>query len=231
LVKILKHSKKEDTSIAERVYAELHQAIITGDIPSGTRLMESELASRKGASRTPVREALRMLSSEGLVYSIPRAGYIVEGLSEYEIRDLFAVRLAIEKLAAGWAVARMTPEELVELEESLLEMEKALTTRTESEIVESDRRFHDIIYRASGSKKLYEICKFIEQHTLKFRIRCLTVPEIGERAVKGHLEILRAMRSRDAGKVETATTSHLKVTQQNILECLAKDAQRLDVLR
>lgn len=229
-MRILRHSGTEETSMAERVYAELRQAIITGEIPSGTRLVESELASRKGVSRTPVREALRMLASEGLVYSIPRAGYIVEGMSEYEIRDLFATRLAIEKLAAEWAVARMTPEELANLEGALARMEEAIRTRTEQEIVESDRQFHEIIYRASGSKKLYEICKFIEQHTLKFRIQCLLIPEIGEQAVEGHLEILRAMQSRDARKVEAAVTSHLEVTQRNILDCLAKDMQRRAVL-
>ena len=72
--------------------------------------MESTLAKQMGVSRTPVREALHKLNQENLVHSIPRVGYLVDEITEYDIEDLFAVRAAIEQLAGKWAVEKITPK-------------------------------------------------------------------------------------------------------------------------
>lgn len=229
-MRILNNSKTNRTSISDRIHEELRQSICTGEIPSGTRLVEADLAKQKGVSRTPVREALRTLASEGFVYPIPRVGYIVEGMSEYEIRDLFATRSAIERLAAKWAVARITPEVLAELENDLTRMEKALKTRDEATIVESDRHFHETIYRACGSKIVNEISKVIAQHILKFRIKAVLIPEVGERVLKGHWEIFKAMSAHDAQKVDDAVASHLEIAQKDIFACITNDVQQRDIL-
>ena len=217
--------------MADRIHQELSQAIFTGEIPSGARLVESELALQKGVSRTPVREALQRLVSEGLVYSIPRTGYFVEGMSEYEIQDLFDVRMAIETLAAKWAATRITSEELDNLESNVTRLKQALRIRNEAEIVTADREFHEIIYWASGSRILNEISKVIALHILKFRIMAILVPEIGERVLDCHREIFQAMQSRDVKKAEAAVASHLRMAQKDILDCISQDIKQKVILR
>ena len=111
-MKILKLPQNAPDSLTERVYRQLRSALITGEIPPGSRLVESTLAREMSVSRTPAREALHKLALEGLLYSIPRAGYIVAEMSDYDIQDLFKTRMAIEQLVARWAQENITPEEL-----------------------------------------------------------------------------------------------------------------------
>jgi len=103
-------SRGDARTAVERVHGALHLAITSSSLASGTRLRETEIATRYRVSRTPVREALRHLAAEGLVVILPHAGAQVAGFSIAEVDEIFEIRGALEVLAAGRAAERATPE-------------------------------------------------------------------------------------------------------------------------
>jgi DNA-binding GntR family transcriptional regulator len=216
--KTLKNPKQRTGSLAGQVYKELHWAIITGKIPSGTRLVESVLAEQMGVSRTPVREALQKLVSDGSVYSIPRAGYIVEDMSERDVVDLFMARAAVERIIVKLAAERITPDELKRLEANLQEMNKLLKGALTNKMIDLDTEFHQLLSSAARNKTLYELNQILIKRTLRFRVFCLRVPEIAKVTRDGHDLIVKALKSNDPGKAEDAILSHLEDTKKTVAD-------------
>ncbi|MEJ2716075.1 MAG: GntR family transcriptional regulator [Deltaproteobacteria bacterium] len=216
-------------SKTEWVYRELRNRIIVGQIPSGAQLFENPLAAEMEVSRTPIREALHKLAMEGLVQAIPRAGYIVESLSEADIHDLYATRTAIEQISARWALDRITPRELELLERNLEETERIISTGRTRKMIDLDREFHLIICQAAKSKKMYYLSQLLSDQTLKFRIACIHVPEVAERAGAGHRSIVEAIRAKDPALVDETIQVHLETAKRDILDYLER--ARLESLR
>ncbi len=207
-------------TLTERVYKQLRTAIITGNIEGGSRLVESALAEELKVSRTPVREALHRLAVEGFFYSIPMSGYIFNEMSDYDIVDLFTTRLAIEKLAAGLAMDRITPVELEQMELNLKVTEEKIKQGHTEDLTELDIEFHGIIYKASRSKSLFQICQSLSDHSLKYRIALIHIPEFAEKTRKGHHEIFKAFIEKDKQKMERALHRHLELAKEDILKML-----------
>ena len=122
--KQLKLVIKEPVSIREKVYTAIRNLILDGTFPEGERLVESRIAEQIKTSRTPVREALHLLEKEGLLESIPRAGYQVKPLLWEEVEEICQIRIANETLAARWAMKRITPKDLLLLDNNLAEAEQ-----------------------------------------------------------------------------------------------------------
>ena len=192
-MKILKATKKDPNSLTQRVYKSLRSAIITGKITGGTRLVESNLAADMQVSRTPVREALHKLALEGLLYSIPRAGYIVEEMSDDDVQDLFTTRMAIEQLAARQALEKITAAEFDRLELNLKQTDEALAMGRTDKMTNLDMEFHGILYKATRSKTLYQICRTLSDHSLKYRMALIHLPQIAKKTRDGHYQIFEAM--------------------------------------
>ncbi len=221
-MQILKSTQPENGSLTERVYREFRHKIITGAIPGGSRLVETTLAAKMKVSRTPVREALHKLALEGLLYSIPRAGYIVEEMSDHDIEDLFRTRTAIEQIVVKWAVEKITPEELKLLKINLQKTEETIKNGETQLMMNLDNEFHQIIYKAARSKTLYKISQMLSDHTYKFRLACIHVPDIAGRARQGHFEIYDAIRAGDSEKAQEAVEAHLIIVRKDILNHLNK---------
>ena len=115
--------------LRELVYLELKHKILTGEIQARTRLMEIDLAERMNVSRTPIREAIRELATDGLVVIEPRRGAYVSDISIQNMLDIFEVREDLEGLAAGLAAQRITEEE------------KALVAEQRKEVIRLEQRF------------------------------------------------------------------------------------------
>jgi DNA-binding GntR family transcriptional regulator len=224
-MQILKPNKNTEGSLTDRVYRDLRHGIVTGAIRGGTRLVETVLASEMNVSRTPVREALHKLALEGFLYSIPRAGYIVEETSEIDIKDLFATRMAIEQIAVKWAIAKITDEELQRLETNLQKTDEAINSGTTESMMDLDAEFHQIIYRAARSKSLYKITQTLSDHTLRFRLACIHIPEIAARARQGHMKIFNALKAKDVKMAEAGVKDHLSTVITDILNHLEKMRQ------
>ena len=216
-MKFLKLARADSTSLGERVYHELRMAILTGKISPGTRLAESALAGEMRVSRTPIREALHKLNLEDLVHSIPRVGYIVNDISEYDVEDLFVTRTAIEQIAARRAIEKITPEEIGQLEKNLKKANEILKNGSTKKMIHLDTEFHEIICKASRSKRIYQMSQMLREHMLKFRMACLHLPEIAKKARDGHSEIFRAIKSKDPERLDEAVLSHMTETKKDIL--------------
>ena len=136
------------------VFNTLREAILRGDLKPGERLMEIQLASQLGVSRTPIREAIRMLEQEGLAVTMPRKGAEVAKMTLKGMEDVLEIRAALDELACQLACERMTEEQLSRLEDKKVIFEKSLQTANVKVIAEADVNFHDVIYEATGNPKL-----------------------------------------------------------------------------
>ncbi len=225
--KALSSRKANSNSLRKQVYSDLRMAILTGRIAPGTRLVESALAVEMGVSRTPIREALHKLDLEELVHSIPRVGYMVNDMTEYEIEDLFTTRTAIEQLAARWALEKITPEEIERIENNLKKADRILKNGMTGKMIDLDTEFHEIICKASRSKRLYQISQMLREHMLKFRIACLHLPEIAKRSRDGHFEILKALKSKDPRKTDNSILQHMLITKKDIMDYMKRVREEL----
>ncbi len=214
--------KTTPDSMTNQIYKNLRMDILTGKIHSGTRLAELTIAEKIGVSRTPVREALRQLVKEDLLYAIPRAGYVVQELSELDIVDLFETRKSIELVAAQSALLHIGNEEIKMLENNLKKSEEIIEAGQTEKMIDLDTEFHHIIYKATRSKYLYRICMSLSDYTLKFRQSVIIVPEVAKRAKNDHYAIYMALKAKDSAKVEETISGHLKVVKKDILRYLEK---------
>ena len=150
------------------VLAKLQEDILTGKMKSGEKIIEQRLCERYGASRTPVREALRQLELDGLVEYILNRGYFVIGMSERDFEDMFDLRKAYEMQAVKWAIERITEEEMENLEETFEFME-FYTMRNDIEKMQViNAGFHQIIYEACKNRMLQKLLTAFQTY-LKYK--------------------------------------------------------------
>ena len=136
------------------VFHTLREAILKGDLKPGERLMELQLAAKLGVSRTPIREAIRMLEQEGLAVTMPRKGAEVAKMTLKDMEDVLEIREALDELAVRIACEKITEEQLKKLIAVKEEFEANTKSGDLKKIAESDVLFHDIIYMATGNPKL-----------------------------------------------------------------------------
>lgn len=227
--------ERHGLSLTEQAYAVLRERVMTGEMRPGTELSEPELAAEFAMSKTPVREALARLCAEGLMEAYPRRGYRVTPVTLKDLDDLFAVRGAIEALAAALAAEHMTAEELDALAalaggaaESGGRPGAALDEREGVRgIVAANRRFHAAIAEGARNSRLATlVVGHLEQCSRLFfigaRIRDVT-DETGE----DHARLVRAIRSRDAAAASAAMLAHNDHTRRGLLSALTADGMFL----
>jgi GntR family transcriptional regulator, rspAB operon transcriptional repressor len=201
---------RDPVSIRKKVYAAIREHILDGSFPPGERLVESRIAEQIKTSRTPVREALHLLESEGLLECVPRAGYRVKSLHWEEVEEICEIRVVNETLAARWAMERITPKELLALENNLKVAEHEVQSGNPKAFVHRDAEFHEILAHASRSERLLELCQLLRKHMLRYRIESLYLPETALRAIQGHRRILEALKASDEPGLEKAMRDHLE---------------------
>ncbi len=207
---------KDPISVRKKVYRAIRNHILDGTFAPGERLIENRIAEQINTSRTPVREALHLLEKEGLLESIPRAGYRVKPLRWEEVEEICEIRVINETLAARWAMRRITPKELLALENNLAIAEHEVTHGKPKAFVHRDAEFHEILVRASGSERLLELCELLRKHMLRYRIESLYLPETGLRAIEGHRRILECLRASDEEGLEQAIREHLEWVKRDV---------------
>lgn len=202
------------------VFNTLRQAILRGELKPGERLMEIALSNRLGVSRTPVREAIRMLELEGLVIMIPRKGAQVAQITEQDMTDVLEVRLGLEELAVRFACERITDEELEKLGEAVQEFEKSITNADLSALAEADVKFHEIIYQATHNQRLVQIINNIREQMYRYRIEYLKDVESRKRLLKEHYAIWAALKNRDKDNAVKYICTHIVNQQEAIRRSL-----------
>jgi GntR family transcriptional regulator, rspAB operon transcriptional repressor len=204
-------------TIRKRVHKHLREQILSGDIGPNERLVETKIAVEIGTSRTPVREALHALEQEGLIESIPRIGYRVKLMSDREAVEIWEIRGAVETLAATWACQNDRVILAGELKKNIDASEKRLSEADVASFVDHDARFHEIIARLSGGKRLLELAQSLRRHALRYRIQSINLSGTALRAIEGHRRILEAVERNDHAALTQAIREHLEQSKKDTI--------------
>jgi DNA-binding GntR family transcriptional regulator len=209
-------------SLGEQVEEIIREAIIEGTLDPGERLVESQIASQLGLSRTPVRDALQRLERDGLVTTLPSGAAMVTQLSLDDLEDITEVRRVVEPYAAAMATRRMTPEVLTELEGLFSKMRVAAEDGDFRHYVALNDRLHAKVYEASQSPTLVTLIRALN-FALYFRqiADFFGPPQLSE-MLQEHEEIFDAMRRGDEEVVESVFREHIGMTLQLIREKMAE---------
>jgi len=204
--------------LREIVFEHLREAIITGLLRPGERLMELQLAEEMGVSRTPVREAIRKLELEGLVIMVARRGAYVSDLSMRDIGETFEIRGALESLAAGLAAERISPEELEQLERTLVSIGECIETSDIQQIVALDEEFHAILFAASRNQRLSQIVSNLREQITRFRRTSLSTPGRFKAVFQEHKGIVEAISERNSSLAQTLAKEHIENAEYSIMD-------------
>lgn len=193
----------------EYVREVLRRAILNGELETGSRLVQAEIAATLEVSTTPVREALRDLASEGLIRFDPHRGAVVAELSGEELREIYEIRQILEPHAMRQAVPALGESTLEQLRKLQARMTEA---RHSASFVDLNRTFHMMIYEAASSPRLVAIIRSLEDAAVMYIGAALeTNPGLRDAAVHDHGEILAALERRDAEAAVDAITRHLQL--------------------
>lgn len=208
------------------VFHTLRDAILHGVLQPGERLMEIKLANRMGVSRTPIREAIRMLELEGLVIMVPRKGAQVAQITEKDLKDVLEVRMGLEELAVKFACQRITPKQLKELKRAAEEFEEQVNTVEEDDITalaEADVKFHDLIYKATDNQRLVQLLNNLREQMYRYRIEYLKDVETRGSLIEEHNGICKALGMHDERAAYQYTIVHIKRQQDTIMKMMQQN--------
>ena len=202
------------------VFKTLRQAILTGELQPGERLMEITLANRLGVSRTPVREAIHKLEQEGLVIMMPRRGAQVAQITEKDLCEVLEVRLGLEEMAVRFACERMSDEQFKELCAAADEFSAAIDRNDLTTLAQADEKFHSLICRATGNDCLCSITNNLREQMYRYRIEHLKDHDVRKDLDAEHKAICKALEKRDPETARTILCSHIENQQQSIVRML-----------
>jgi DNA-binding GntR family transcriptional regulator len=196
----------------EEVYSDLRKQIINRSIPPGTRISDSRLSTRWNVSRTPIREVLRRLESEGLVTSYPHRGFIVNTITIQDIEQLYTIKINLEGLAGRLAtpIISSDPKKLKILDGLCEDMESLFKKGDIETYTKKNDEFHYYIWNSCGNRWLIKILENLSSQVSRFIVKALQIPNRMKKSVKEHWEIHRNLKMRDSKGVEKAIANHFQ---------------------
>lgn len=212
-----------DLPLRDVVFNTLRQAILTGELKPGERLMELHLADKLGVSRTPVREAIRRLELEGLVTMIPRRGAEVAQITEKSMNDVLEVRRTLDALCAELACDRITPESLSALKKACDYFEQCVATKNAKEIAQADVALHDIIVQATGNQRLIQMVNNLSEQMYRYRFEYIKDSTQHETLVKEHRIIYQSIVDKDRETAAAAAKLHIDNQKKAIIRQIRLD--------
>jgi DNA-binding GntR family transcriptional regulator len=199
-----------DGSRRHRVAQVLREAITSGRLKPGDKLVELDLAAQLGTSRSPVREALRQLENEGLVVSFPYRGTEVMAVSQDEIEHMLVpVRMTVERFAFTRALPLLEQRDLDELQRLVTRMRTAATNADEAQLAELDVRFHEYVIERSGHLHCLQVWRTIEPRVRAYFRRDAARWTTTDNVPHQHEVLLDALRSGDEQRVVTELERHI----------------------
>lgn len=223
MAKLTKIKMDDYMPLRDVIFNTLRDAIVSGDLKPGERLMEVSLAEKMGVSRTPVREAVRRLEMEGLVTMTPRKGTHVAELSVKDIMDVLEVRAALDRLATELAASRTRPENIRQLESIHRQYIAYLQKENLQGAIKKDVEFHDAIYHASGNNKLISVAANLREQIYRFRVLYMKDFSNAEDVLTEHEQILQALTDKDPGRAGQLAQEHIEHQQQTIIQRVEKN--------
>ena len=208
------------------VFNTLRQAILTGELQPGERLMEIHLANRLGVSRTPIREAIRKLELEGLVTMIPRRGAEVAQITEKSLQDVLEVRRALDALSVELACERITEAEVEQLKQACETFEKATETRDPRKIAQADVALHDIIVEAARNQRLVQMVNNLSQQMYRYRFEYIKDESKHQRLIEEHRIIFESILHKDKKTAAATAKLHIDNQEASIMEQIHLERQK-----
>lgn len=203
--------------LSKKVYRILKKEIIKGSFEPGNKVLEGKIADQMGISRTPVREAIRVLAAEGFVILSPNQGVVVRSVSAENIREVLQIHSVLEGLAARLSCEVINEEDLKELENCVNRMEKLANKKDSSTYSEVDLKFHELIVNICRNKRLIQMRKNISDQAQRYRIGSLSIPRRLKESLKEHQKILEAFKTKDPKKADSTSQKHIQNALKNIL--------------
>lgn len=194
----------------------LKNKIIEGEYEAGERLIERELASELNISRTPIREALFSLETEGFVKTVPRKGVIVATFSREEVLEIFTILSTLEPLAAKLAAQKLDEKTKELFLIKIIELEKMMEKNNEQQLEEVHLEFNNLLYQASHNSKLLEILTGLTDYIRIFANKGYETPGRREESMKEHLEIMKAVCEKEIERAEFLTKIHIENSKKSV---------------
>ncbi len=207
--------KHKPTSLAEQVFLHLEENILTGVYPRGSILSEATLVETLGVSRTPIREAVLRLEEEHLIDTTPK-GFVVLGVTNEDLIDIYEIRTRIEGLAAAFAATRPSDEDLKELTDAIRLQEYYVSLHDADQIKSFDSTFHEVIYRLSGSAVLRDILLPLHKKVQKYRKASVESDSRARDSLEEHKAIYDAIMAHDPVLAEEAMRRHVSNAKAHI---------------
>ncbi len=219
----LKLSFDEYIPLRDIVFKTLREAIITGDLQPGERLMEIKLANELGVSRTPVREAIRKLELEGLVIMTARKGAEVAPINEKDLREVLEIRKSLESLACELACKAVKESDIRKLRNINEEIGKAVDVEDIEAITKKDVEFHEVIYVMTDNQRLIQMLHQLKEHIFRYRFEYIKEMKNKRTIVDEHDRIIDAIAAKDEKKASKEIESHIEIQEKYILNTLIKN--------
>ena len=219
----------ESKPIREIAYEVLKKAIITGEIPAGERIVETEYADRLHISRTPLREALRKLERDGLVEYVMRRGVVVRAFTIDDVREIYTIRNALEMLTLPSIVENATEEDIASLRQRLAEMDRLQEKDDVEALSPLAREFHWQLTCISGQKRILRAIEGQDEYIRRFSAMAIRQEDRRPAAHHEHHLLVDYVEARDLDRFTELTRSHIERSMENCLTALAAQKQNREI--
>ena len=211
-------TRQKRATLTNRALKEIRDAIRTGKLRPGDRLIEMQLAEEMQISRFPIREALRYLEKEGLVETKPFKGTHVARFTEQDMEELYSLRSSLEELAVRILIENLDEKKILKLETIIQSMQKASHTGNLDQMISEDLRFHQTVCELSGHRKLLVVWRTLESQLQVFLNIEKDFFETTYQYVSTHNPIMEAIKNRNTETAEKAIRAHLGLSMRIIRE-------------
>ncbi len=210
----------ENRPIRDIAYETLKHAIITGEIPAGSRIVETLYADKLHISRTPLREALRNLERDGLVEYVLHRGVIVRAFTTEDIEEIFTIRNSMMMLILPSVVERVTDEDIRGMENILKDMDVALQNNDFSATGVYNRQFHSMLEHVSNKLRILRVIDSQEEYITRFSAVAIANTERREKSHDEHYQMVQLLKDRDLDGLEQLMLHHLEESKATCLAAL-----------
>lgn len=225
---IARLSRVEAPLLIDETARVLRELIVDGSIAPGSRLSERQLGEKLGVSRTPLREALRLLAGEQLVDLSPRRGASVTKLDPQTIEHVFRVLDSLERLAIELACGEMSDDDIAAVGELHDRMRRYREKRDKRRFFAANQEFHEAILRGSGNPVLERTYRGLSGQVRRARYMSLNTEEEWSSAVLEHERIVEALAKRDVARASRALSAHIEAKKRKVLRQLARETPAED---
>ena len=219
----------ESKPIREIAYEVLKKAIITGEIPAGERIVETDYADRLHISRTPLREALRKLERDGLVEYVMRRGVVVRAFTIDDVHEIYTIRNSLEMLTLPAIIEKATREDIDSLRERLSEMDRLQEKDDIEGLSPLARAFHWELTSICGQKRILRVIEGQDEYIRRFSAMSIRQENRRSQAHEEHHKLVDYVEAKDLERFTELTRKHIERSMENCVAALAAQRQNREI--